>query len=40
MNHFVVIKCLSDYDYKIHKAVLIKNNKQLFENGYYSNLVM
>ena len=39
MNRFAVIKkCLSDYDCKIHEALLIKKyqpkfNKQLYENG-------
>ena len=39
MYHFVVIKkCSSDYDCKIHEALLIKKhqpklNKQLYENG-------
>ena len=37
--HFLVIKkCSSDYDYKIHEALLIKKhqlklNKQLYKNG-------
>ena len=39
MHHFVVIKkCSSDYDYKIHEALLIKKhqpklNKQPYKNG-------
>ena len=38
-NHFVVIKkCISNYDYKIYKALLIKKhqlkiNKRLYENS-------
>ena len=36
----VIKKCLSDYDCKIHEALLIKKrqpklNKQLYENGSY-----
>ena len=39
MNHFAVIKkCLSDYDCKIHEALLIKKHqpkliKQVHENS-------